>query len=90
MKGETRGWWHPWAEDAAAANSVLFKKGFRTAKDFLSLLITCNGGYRVWINGRFFARGPAHSGTTFKRADQFDVPAALLKEHNEITIGKIP
>jgi hypothetical protein len=86
MNGETRGWWHPWAEDAAAANFVIFKKGFRTTKDFLSLLITCNGRYRVWINGRLLARGPAHSGTTFKRADQFDVSAALLKEHNEITI----
>jgi len=85
-RGETRAWWLPFADDAPPANFVLFKKDFSTTKDSLSLLITCNGQYRAWINGHFVGRGPAHSGTAFKRADQFDVPAELLKEHNEITI----
>jgi len=85
---ETSGWWLPVKEGADAANVVLFRKTFDCVSDRDSavLHITCNGTFRVWINGLFVGRGPAHSGTEFKRVDQVKLDIGMLRDENELLI----
>lgn len=86
LKGETAGRWLPFSEGSAAANVVVFRKRFPSSSTSFSLLLTCNGTYRVWLNGQFVGRGPAHSGTEWKRADQLDFSEGLLRAENELRI----
>ena len=85
---ETAGWWLPFKAGADASNIVLFRKIFRSVmdRDPVVLQITCNGTFRIWLNGKFVGRGPAHSGTEFKRTDRFELDAAMLCEQNELRI----
>jgi hypothetical protein len=88
LSGETRGWWLPFDEGQAAANVVLFRKILpaKMITGEIDIAITCNGTYRMWWNGEFIRRGPAHSGTTFKRIDQFKLWADAEKSKNELLI----
>jgi alpha-L-rhamnosidase len=67
---------------------VLFRKAFPApvGEDPASIDITCNGTYRLWWNGVFVRRGPAHSGTQSKRIDRVPIEPGLLQEQNEIRI----
>lgn len=78
------GWWMPFEQESEAANIVMFRKQF--SAEPRSVQLTCNGSYRAWLNGMFIGRGPAHSGTEFKRVDQFDIDPELLRSENELII----
>jgi alpha-L-rhamnosidase len=86
--GETQGRWLPLKKETDAVHVVLFRKGFCSVpgQNFAVLQITCNGTYRIWLNGTFIGRGPAHSGTESKRVDRIELDAAMLREENELII----
>ena len=53
------------------------------------LRLTCSGRYRLWMNGEYVLRGPAHSGTQVKRVDELDVSGYLKSGVNRIAVQLI-
>jgi alpha-L-rhamnosidase len=88
IEGESHGWWIPFKKCAQVPGVVLFRQTFPSVsgEDPVSIDITCNGTYRIWWNGTFVGRGPAHSGTEFKRIDRVLLDPVVLQDNNLILI----
>ncbi len=54
--------------------------------DRAELLITADSRYKLWINGRFVARGPARSYPSAQSVDRLDVAAYLQAGDNLLAV----
>ncbi len=84
----------PWIWFDAGRERNVFARGRRAfdleeVPERAALRITCSGFYRLWVNGRYAARGPAQSLPHKKRYDILDVAPHLRTGRNVLAVQVI-
>lgn len=79
--------WHPRQENMK--NSYLYARKrvvLEKPPERAPLVCTCRGAYQLYVNGRFFGRGPSPCDPRWQYCDRYDIAPALKAGENVIAL----
>ncbi len=68
--------------DDGANRWFLFRHRFAKPESETTTRVTCDGRYRLWINGKAIGRGPVRSSAMSLKYDSYDIASALVDGPN--------